>query len=173
MDLQTKLTYLTACYSFMQLSLQDVKLLDDKGRPIKKKRSMSEQDAIAIYSWLSDQLKNISIHELRTMASKTDIKVSKLLNDHQVVNNFLLSIMLLREYIDEHGDSIQKILIGNKINRIIDLLDDAVTDEAFDPEIKRTTGRTARNIYRQFTDRPQRSDDVLQAHFKRIKHGMV
>ncbi len=165
---------MVAVYGYLQLSLIDVELLTPNGVPVKKKRPVqTEQDAIALYHWVSDQLSGVNTRELRSLAGKTDIKVSKLLNDHQVVNNFLLSIMLLREYIDEHGDSIQKILIGNKINRIIDLLDDAVTDEAFDPEIKRTTGRTARNIYRQFTDRPQRSDDVLQAHFKRIKHGMV
>ncbi|MCD6135832.1 hypothetical protein J7J63_03870, partial [Candidatus Bipolaricaulota bacterium] len=105
---------------------------------------------------------------LRNKAKVFDGYVGKLVNVALKVNNFLLSIMLLREYLDNYGTKAEQILMSGKINRLLDVVDGAVSDEEFDSDIKRTTARTARNIYRQFTGECQFSDDVLNAHFKKV-----
>jgi len=163
LDTELKTEYLVAIYSFLQLSMVDVDLLNKNGSPIKKKYTQTESDAMYLYRWLSEQLKDIDIVELRSMAKKTDIRVSKLLNDHTVVNNFLLAVYLLREYVDQDGSKMEQILLSGKINRIIDLLDEAVTDEEFSVDTKRTTSRTSKNIYRQFVGKCQLSDEVSDA----------
>ncbi len=168
-----KTAYFVGVFGFMQLSMTDVGLLKDG--MICKKRSeltMGEADAVAIYNWVGDYLKSYSVTELRKMARETDEKVKKLLNEHQVVNNFLLSIMLLREYIDDYGTKAEQILMLGKIDRLMDVVDGAVSDDDFDSDIKRTTARTANNIYRQFAGKCQLSDDVRNAYFKKvIKNG--
>ena len=162
-----KIEYLVGIYGFMQLSMQDVGLLDQKGQVIKlKKPTMSEQDGIALYKWLGEQLKDVNAFKLREMAKLTDARVGKLISDHKVVNNFLLSIMLLREYVDEQGSGFEQNLLLPKISRLIELVDGAVSDDDFDVDIKRTTARTANNIYRQFAGKAQLSDEVRDAHNK-------
>ena len=161
-----KLSYFVGIYGFLQLSMHDVGLLDAKGAPIKKKHNLNEIDGLAIYKWLSDELKDISVGKLRAMARETDERVSKLISDHKVVNNFLLAIMLLREYVDDTGTKMEQILLSSKINRLVDLVDSAVSDDDFDVNIKRTTARTANNIYRQFAGKCQLSDEVRDAHNK-------
>ncbi len=167
--MRDKTAYFVGVFGFMQLSMTEVGLL--KNGAVSKKRSemtMGETDAIAIYTWVGNHLKNYSVAELRKMARATDEKVKKLLNVALKVNNFLLSIMLLREYLDNYGTKAEQILMSGKINRLLDVVDGAVSDEEFDSDIKRTTARTARNIYRQFTGECQFSDDVLNAHFKKV-----
>ena len=168
MDRGKQLEFIVGIFGFLQLSMQDVGLLDKKGRPVKKKKPLpSERDAIFIYDWVAGHLKNLPIEHLRPKARVMDEAVTKLLNDHTVVNNFLLGLLLLRAMVDDGSKSTQ-ILIGSKINRLVDVVDDAISDEEFSADIKRTTARTADNLYRQFTGRLQLSDEVREARFKRI-----
>lgn len=163
-------SYFVGIYGFMQLSMIDVGLLDNQGFPIKKKKpTQTEQDAIWLYNWVSDKLRELNTAQLRSLGAETDKRVQKLISDHSVVNNYLLSIYLFREYVDNDADKFEQGLLRPKIDRIINLLDEAVTDEEFDADIRRTTARTADNIYRQITERPQLSDEVRDAKFKRIR----
>jgi len=164
-----KIEFFVGVYGFMQLSMMDVGLLDDRG-VVKKTKGLSptEQDGVAIYRWVSDQIRHVPAEKLKPLAAKTDARVRKLLNEHTKVNNYLLSVLLLRAYVDD-ADKATQILVGSKINRVIESLDAAVTSEEFDALIRRTTARTADNIYRQFIGRPQLSDEVREARFKRIK----
>lgn len=165
--MMNKTGYLVGVFGFMQLSMMDVGLVDEGGFPIKKKRpTMSEVDGIKLYEWVSDQIKAIDRVKLRALGREVDQKVSKLISDHTVVNNFLLSIMLLREYVDNSAPKNEQILLTPKINRLVDLVDSAVSDEEFDRDIKRTTYRTANNIYRQFAGKAQLSDEVRDAKNK-------
>ena len=100
------------------------------------------------------------------MARETDKRVSKLISDHKVVNNFLLALMLLREYVDEDGTKMEQLMLQPKINRLIEMIDGAISDDDFDVDIKRTTSRTANNIYRQFVGKCQLSDEVRDAKNK-------
>jgi len=167
--MENKLTYLVGIYGYLQLSMLDVGLLTEQGQVIKAKHNMSEQDALYIYKWVGEHLLDVDKDKLRRLAQETDKKVSKLLNDHKEVNNFLLAILLLREYLDNHGSKVEQLMILPKVNRLVDVVDGAVSDEAFNPMIKRTTARTANNIYRQHVGRPQLSDEVWGARFKGIK----
>ena len=159
-------SYLVGVYGFLQLSMKDVGLLDTRGVPIKKKMNMNEQDGIAIYNWVADEIKSVPLHHLRELGKETDKRVSKLISDHTIVNNFLLAIMLLREYVDNDATRPEQLLLSPKINRLIELVDSAVSDDDFDANIKRTTARTANNIYRQMMGLPQLSDEVRDANIK-------
>jgi len=165
--LKMQVDYLVGVYGFLQLSMQDVGLLNAKGQPIKGKRNMGELDALAIYHWVGDKIKHIDGHTLRKKGAFIDGMVKNLLNKHTVVNNFLLAVLMLREYVDEDGTHTEKILLSAKINRLVDVVDSAVSDEAFDVDIKRTTSRTAKNIYRQFKGRGQLSDEYMDNRFRR------
>ena len=168
---ETRLDYLVGIFGFLQLSMKDVNLLDDKGRGPKKrnKLKMSEQDALKIYDWVGEQLHSFETYELRPRAQRMDRAVKKLNNGHKTVNNFLLALMLLRSYMDSEAPLMESILMSGKINRLIDVVDGAVSDEEFNVEIKKTTWRTADNLYRQYAELPMLSDEVRDAKYKRIK----
>ena len=172
MNSDTQLTYLVGVFGYLQLAMMDVGLINEKGIPPKKRKKLmpSEQDALAIYDWVSDQISQFSSAELRARAKRMDNAVKKLLNDHKIVNNFLLGLLLLRHLVDD-GRKDWQILMGSKINRLVDVVDGAISDEEFSAEIKRTTSRTADNLYRQFTGKAQLSDEVRDAKFKKILGG--
>ena len=156
-----KTSYFVGIFGFMQLSMIDVGLLDQTGTPIKQKHpTLNEVDAVYIYNWLSDRLKDVNVGKLRELAKETDKRVSKLISEHKVVNNFLLSILLMREYLDNDAPKNEQLMLSPKVNRVIELLDSAITDEEFDVDIKRTTARTANNIYRQIAGKCQLSDEI-------------
>jgi hypothetical protein len=163
-----QLDYLCGIYGFLQLSMRDVGLVDAGGHVMKrKKRKASESDGVALYEWVSDQLKHIPVHSLRKRASIMDARVKKLFNDNKTVNNFLLGMLLLRLLIDDSG-RMEQLMILPKINRVINLVDEAISDEEFSVDIKRTTARVADNLYRQYTGRAQLTDEIRNAKFKRI-----
>jgi len=164
-----EIAYYSGIYGFLQLSMQDVGLLDKKGAPIKKKdRLPHEQDAFAIYNWVSYKLSNLSVGQLMGKAMVMDAAIKKLLNENKTVNNFLLGLLLLRAIVDD-GEKSNQILLSGKINRIIDVVDGAVSDGEFNPEIKKTTARVADNLYRQFTGKAQLSDEIRDLRMKRFK----
>lgn len=163
-----KTEYFAGCFGFLQLSMQDVDLLDKYGVPIKKKLLPTEADALAVYKWLSDQIKDVPARELRKMASVTDERVGKLINEDKTVNNFLLGLLLLRAYLDEEAPKHEQLMVLPKIHRLIDLVDSAVSDEEFDADIKKATARVADNLFRQAVGKLQLSDEVRDAKFKRI-----
>ncbi len=164
--------YLVGVYGMLQLAMQDVDLLDKHGRPYTKKRkSPTETDALFLYWWVGEEIRDVSTGELRRMAKVTDNNVAKLLNKHTVVNNFLLGVMMLRLLVDDSG-KYEQTLLGGKINRVIDMADKAVSEDEFSPQIKRETARTSDNLYRIYTERPQLSDEVRDAKFKRIKREL-
>ncbi len=171
MNEETRINYLVGVFGFFQLAMKDVGLLDKHGvGPAKRRKMLShEQDALAIYDWVGEQLKEFSTTQLRPRGALMDKAVGKLLNDHKVVNNYLLALLLLRDYIDEQGSKMEQILMTPKINRLVDVVDGAVSDEDFDADIKRTTARTSDNLYRQYVDKAQLSDEVRDVYFKRIK----
>jgi len=156
-----KIEYFVGIFGFMQLSMQDVGLLDKQGVPVKKKHmTLNEVDAVYIYKWLSDELRHVNVKELRELAKETDNRVSKLISGHSVVNNFLLSILLLREYLDANAPKNEQLLLLPKVSRVITLVDSAISDEEFNADINRTTARTANNIYRQMVGKAQLSDEI-------------
>jgi hypothetical protein len=169
MDKETRLDYLVGVFGFFQLSMIDIELLDSKGRPPKKRNKLlpTEQDALKIYDWVSEQLYSVEPPELKRRAKRMDEAVKRLNNDHQVVNNYLLALLLLRAYMDDEATKMEASLILPKINRLIDLVDATVSAEEFSPEIRRTTARTADNLFRQYVGKPMLSDEVRDAKHKK------
>ena len=166
----TKLEYFTSIYGWMQLSMVEVGLLNKDGRPFKKRKlTQTEQDAIYLYQWVGDHLKDVKKPELERMGKVTDKNVKLLPNDHSNINNFLLGIMLLRLYIDDEGTNFEHILLGGKIRRVVDLADKAVSEDEFSVDVKRATHRTAYNLYRRYTGYPMLSDEAFDNKYKRIK----
>ena len=148
--------------------MRDVGLVDAGGNVIKKKkRKTSEEDGVALYLWVSDQLKEIPVISLRKRASIMDARVKKLFNENKTVNNFLLGLLLLRLLIDDSG-RMEQLMVLPKINRVIDLVDEAISDEEFSIDIKRTTARVADNLYRQYTGRAQLTDEIRDLKMKRF-----
>ena len=171
MNEETRIDYLVGVFGFLQLSMKDVGLLNAQGVGPKKRKKlkMSEQDALAIYDWVGEQLQRFTTEQLRPRAQRMDKAVTKLNNDHKVVNNFLLSLMLLRHYMDTDASLVESILMTPKINRLVDVVDSAISDEEFSADIKRTTARTADNLYRQYAGMAMLSDEVRDLKYKRIK----
>jgi len=164
-----RITYLVGIFGYLQLSMKDVGLLTEQGTPAKKKHlKPSEQDGLAIYKWVGEQLRHLPAEKLRPLARITDERVNKLLNDHKVVNNFLLGLLLLREYLDNNAPKNEQLMILPKVNRLVDVVDGAISDEEFSVEIKRTTWRTADNIYRQAVGKAQLCDEVRDLKAKRF-----
>ena len=166
-----KVEYLAGVFGFLQLSMKDVGLIGDKGVCTKRKKHMkpSEQDGIAIYNWIGEQIKHVEQVNLRKLGAVTDKRVGKLLNEHKVVNNFLLGLLLLRAYLDEVAPKNEQLMVLPKVNRLIDVVDGAISDEEFNADIKRTTSRTADNLFRQAVGKCQIADDCRDARFKRIR----
>ena len=163
-----RIEYLVAVYGYLQLSMQDVGLLNSDGSPInRRRRRHSEEDALSLYKWVAEQLKGVGIGKVRRLAGVSNDKVRKLINDEQTVNNFLLGVLLLRCYVDDSA-KYEQILLSPKINRLISVLDEAVTDEAVDASIRRTTSRVADNLYRMSVGKCQIGDDCRDLRFKRI-----
>lgn len=159
--MNNKTEYFVGIFGFMQLSMQDVGLLNTRGVPIKLKNpSINEVDTVNIYNWVSDKLVSVPKHKLDSMGREVDKKVKKLISDHSKVNNFLLSILLLREYLDNEAPRNEQLMILPKVHRVIELLDSAITDEEFSVDVRRTTARTANNLYRMYVGKPQMGDDV-------------
>ena len=167
MNHETRLDYLVGVFGFMQLSLVDLKLLNEKGIAPKKRNKMSadDQDTLKIYDWVCDELRQFSSVGLKPRARIMDQRVKKLINNHTVVNNYLLSLYLLRQYIDHDATVMEACVIGPKINRMVDVIDKSVIEGDFDPAIKRATWRTAKNLYSQYIGWVMLSDEAFDNKF--------
>jgi len=165
-----KYIFLSGIYGFLQLSMRDVGLLLENGVWYKKRKHMTEAEtnAIYLYEWVEDQLRSLPVHVIRKKSGEVDRMVKKLNNDNRYVNNFMLGVYMMREYIENACGKFEQDLILPKVNRIINTLDEEVMGGRFDPQIKKTTARVANNIYRQWAGLPQLSDQVRDAKFKRI-----
>lgn len=157
-------------YGFMQLEMRSTELLLSNGKWYKRKSHMSEseRDAVFIYEWIEDQLRQYNIAEIQLNARVIDNMVKKLVNEDKFVNNFLLGVYLLRNYVDDYGSKMDHILLLPKIHRLMFFLD----EQKFDMKIRKATSRVANNIFRQWAGKPQLSDEVRDAVFKRITHAV-
>ncbi len=162
-------------FGFAQLSMRDVGLLNKDGSPAKKKKHMTaiELDGMGIYIWLSDKLKEFDGNQIRVKASVVDGMVKKLFNEKKIINNYLLSLYILREWLDNDGGRFEQDMMLPKINRIVAAMDEEISDGRFDSDIKKVTRRVADNIYRQWSGKPQITDDIRDLNSKRFMRNIA
>jgi hypothetical protein len=164
--------WIVGCYGFAQIEMTNVKLINKDGSPKSTKHmSFDEQDGIAIYKWLSEKVKGIGVKELHDRAERINEMVRSLLNVEAYVNNYLLSMFMLNEYINEHGTHTEKMMILPKVMRQINAYD-SLEGEKY-RIIARDTFRASNNLWRQYNKRPQLSDEVRDAMFYKIKRKVA
>ena len=163
-------TIFAGVFGFAQLSMRDVGLVSDKGQPTKKTKWMTptEQDGIAIYLWIIAKIDKMPQWEIKQEASKVDAMVKNLFNEHKIINNYLLSLFILREWLDEEGEGIDQGILYPKINRIVAAMDSEIKEGNFDPEIKKHTARVAKNIFRQWAGKAQLTDEIFSLNSNRF-----
>ena len=153
--------YLVGVYARLQLSLRERNLLNENGSPKKLKRvPPNETDTLNIYILLSEKIRNVTKAQINLMAEETNKKVQNLV-DQDDVNNTLLAVYLIHLYLEDKDKDLFSNLILPKTRRLL-------AYEGINPAIRRTTSRIADNIYRQFQDRPQVSNEIRDLRWKRV-----
>lgn len=169
MDPRLKYEILLSIYGRMQEEMVAIGLVDNKtGRVLKvKKKNINEEDGVKIYEHIFSQINHLSVEQVGEYAQKTNDILNILLNDKEApINNYLLAMILYRNYLEEFANGYEKTLMEGKVRRSIELFESFTTQEYKD--IRKNTARAADNIYRVFTGRLQLSDEVRDARFKRI-----
>lgn len=167
MTKEQKLDFKIGLYGRMQLEMIANDLLTKDGVPIKKKNmSSNEDDAIRIYDHLSYDLKGLGVSVLNERAERTNEVVRKLLNENAVINNYLLSMMLYRLYLQEETTKFERLMVLPKVERQIKIYE-GLEGLNF-KEIRKTTSRVADNIWRVFTGKAQLSDEIRDLRAKKF-----
>lgn len=151
----------------IQLEFVHSGILSDKGIPVDPKNYAEDaKDGVAIYNYVKQKLvdNRVSYETALKYVDEGNAMVKKLVNDEQIVNKYLLSLMLLRLYLDEEGSKAEQIMIKPKVERSLKLF--GLDDE--EKKLRKTTHRVADNLWRQFIGRPQLGDDLRDNRFKRI-----
>lgn len=161
------LKLMVCIYGMMQLELRAVDIVDDKGVPIKdKRRPLEEQESVDLYNEISYKLRALNQNQLKTTAQEVNkIVEGKLVNNKGKVNNYLLALMLYREYLDLIATTFERNRFMNKVGRQIRIYEELEGDEY--KRTRRETYRVANNLFRIFIGRPQLDDDLRDKMMKR------
>lgn len=166
---RTKCEIILSIYGRMQMELVAIELVDDltgKPKPAKK-LNLNEQDGLHIYKYLFSKIEYLTVDQVEKYSQRTNDILKKLLNDKEApVNNYLMSMMLYRNYLQDIAPKAEQIMLLPKVERSIQLFETFESDEY--KQIRKNTGRATDNIWRTFIGRPQLSDEVRDARFKRI-----
>ena len=161
---------LVAVYGNFQKHFHKIGLVDDTGTPIpKKKMNLDETRRVSLYDFVSYKLHSLSRIQLQSRADEFNDLVGKLINEEQLVDNYLMAIMLLRNYLDELAIPIERNAHINKINDVIKLFESMENTEENDfREIKKITARVTDNIWRILTGKAQLSDEIRDLRARRF-----
>lgn len=155
-------------FGFFQLEMKEVNLVDDKGVPIKdRKRPLEEQETIDLYNDISYRLRGVHQGEITRLAGKVNEMVTgQLVNNKGLINNYLLALMMYREWLDEFGNRAEQIRFLGKVNRQIKIYEELEDERCKD--IRKETYRVSNNIYRILTGRPQLTDEIRNLRARRF-----
>lgn len=168
MNDKEKLDYKVGLYGRMQLEMINIGLLTADGAPKSTKHmNENEEDAIKIYDHLSFDLKGVDAAVLNERASRTNEIAASLINEDTMINNYLLSMMLYRVYLQEIATKFERLMVLPKIERQIKIYEKLDDDEY--KKIRKTTGRVADNIWRVFTGKLQVSDEIRDLRANKFK----
>lgn len=170
MDKENTRILLVAVYGNMQHIMNGVGLVSDKGAPLgAKSQNINETEGLDIYKYLGRKIQHLRKFELNFYADKFNEIVGNLINEENLVNNYLMAMMLLRNYLNEEAIPMERIMVGGKVDRQIGVFEKifAGNKEEY-KNIQKVTGRVADNMWRILNDRPQLSDEVRNARAKRF-----
>lgn len=155
-------------YGFFQLEMREVGLLDKQGRPTKdRKRPLDETESIDLYNEISQKVKNIPEGELKRLAGKVnEVVKNQLVNNKGKINNYLMALMLYRNWLDEIGSIFEQNRFLAKVNRQIAIYEKLEGSNY--AEIRKESYRVADNLYRIWTDKPQLDDELRDLRAKRF-----
>lgn len=172
MDKETLLNFHVGIYGRMQLEMVAIDLVKKNGVP-KPTKNMSavEKDGIAVYNHLSYKVKGLDSKMLFELAQHTNNIANSLLNEETLINNYLLSAMLFRLYLQEEAPKSEQIMILPKVNRIIQMYEELDGEEYI--KIRKTTSRVADNMFRVFTGKAQLSDEIRDLRANKFKRSVA
>ena len=162
MNKETLLKLYVGLYGFVQIEMREVGLLNEDASPKPTKHMNDiEKDGVAIYDHLCWKVKGLSVERLHEIAEFTNDIVRSLINEEQIINNYLLAMMLFRCYLDDEAPKYEQIKMLPKVNRSIRHYEQLEGEQY--KKIARTTHRCADNMWRVFTGKAQLSDAVRDA----------
>lgn len=172
MNEEQKLKFHVGIYGRMQIEMMAIDLVDDGGVPRPTKNmSATEKDGIAVYNHISYIVRGLSSKKLFELAQHTNEITKALINEEQLINNYLLSAMLYRLYLQEEASKAEQIMVLPKINRIIKMYEELDGDEY--AKIRKTTSRVADNMFRVFTGKAQLSDEIRDLRANKFKRSVA
>lgn len=172
MNEEIKLKFHVGIYGRMQLEMMAIDLVEKNGVP-KPTKNMSaiEKDGIAVYNHLSYIVKGLSSKKLFELAQFTNDIAKSLINEETLINNYLLSAMLYRLYLQEEASKPEQIMVLPKVNRIIKMYEELDGEEY--ATIRKTTSRVADNMFRVFTGKLQVSDEIRDLRANKFKRSIA
>lgn len=168
MDKENLLILFVAIYGNMQTQMERVGLCDKFGVP-KKAESLIEEDTVKLYNFVAGKLIGVKKDRLEVEAAKFNNMVKKLVNENQMVNNYLMAMMLFRNYFDDEASAFERNLHSGKIVRQIEVFEKVyLKDKEKYAGIKKTTARVVDNLWRILINRPQLTDEIRDLRSKRF-----
>jgi len=165
-----ELEFLVGIYGRSQLEMIAIDLLNKDGSPKPTKHmNQHEQDAIKIYDHLSFKLKGVGAEKLNDLAAFTNEISKKLINDDTLINNYLLSMMLYRLYLQEIAPKYECLMMLPKVQRQVSVFEELEGEEFL--RTRRVTSRVADNMWRIFTGKAQLSDELRDIRAEKFKRS--
>jgi len=169
MHKENELDYLIAVYGIFFFTLSETGIIDDKTAVPKKLRKKDQteknQDSLAIYKWLAGKVRGISREELRKRSAIYN-DIVRALEDNFFLNQYLMGLFMLDQYLELEASGIDKNMIGPKVRRTIEHMRAKIVEvnvEHDGKEIIIDSSQGASNIWRLFNGQAQLTKEVREA----------
>lgn len=154
----TRENILIAVYGIFQVSLKHEGFLEqENAKPLKLPKDASEldRDAMAIYLWLVEQLRDVTEKQINERKSHFN-KIAKSLEKEYLLNMFLLSLFLMDKLLINESVARQTVLLP-KVTRCINALSLGIRATQGDngDRIVLDSSIGASNIWRLFHGEPE------------------
>jgi len=153
-----KIDILCVIYAIFQKALDKDGYLAPSGKP-KKLKNLSEldQDSIALYKWIAEEIRHIPEHKVKESARQFNQLINKLETDY-FQNSFLTGVYLLDRVIEDFPQH-KKTVVQAKTYRIIMSLRIGIYAQASSNEeaikIIKDSSALAMNILRTYNKEPE------------------
>ena len=175
MNKENELEYLVAIYGIFYFTLKENKLIGERAEPLKLKGTSKNQkndDSIAVYKWLSEQIKGLSTSQLKTRAGKFN-DIVKALQDNFFLNQYLLGIFMLQYYLEEEASVFTKNMMMPKVERLIKAMREGIKKTNGDKgtDIILDSSKAGSNVWRMFNGKVQLTKELREARRKMWKEA--
>lgn len=171
MKLANEVEFIVGIYGRMQLEMLNIGLLHEEDASPKSMKYMDEheRDAIKIYDYLAQKVRHISAQRLNEISQYTNDIAKKLVNEDTTVNNYLLSLMLFRLYLQEVSSKYEFNIMMPKVERQL-IVFEKLAGETYG-QTRKVTSRVADNMWRVFTGKAQLSDEIRDLRVQKFKRN--